>query len=196
MQSLSSFRKPPISKSMGIELECVMSDTSSVSYDQYVGFFYTTRDGSIRYNWRNEIPLEFVSMPLTPKWLKKEIDKLGKKYQWTANHSCGIHIHVSQKWLSGKKAQAIAKFLEKEGDEMFELLFGRRPNYYCKNTFSLIDRYHAINFTNKDTIEFRMFKSGSPEWAKYCVDCVCYLIEHAYHLNVDACLAFRDLYKE
>jgi Putative amidoligase enzyme len=194
MQSLSSFRKPPVAQSMGIELECVVERHSPINSGEYVGFFYATTDGTIEYDWSLERGIEFVSQPLPPKWLKKEIEKLSKRCSYTTNRSCGIHIHVSKKWLSVKKATAIAKFLEKREDAFFREMFGRNPNSYCERAFNPDSRYHALNFTNSKTIEFRMFRSGPPEWAKYCVDCVCYLIEHAFHLSVDGCFAFRDIY--
>lgn len=190
MQSLSSFRIPPVTKSMGLEWEGILPERPPTSY---VGFFYVGSDGSIGCRW-DEIAVEFVSMPLTQKWLKKEIDKLFKKYPLTENASCGIHLHVSRLWLSQKKGKIIARFLENQADSFFDDMFGRKPGYYCNKAFSRTSRYHSVNFTNTNTIEFRMFRSGDNEWAKYCVDCVCYLIQNAYHLNVEACYAFRSLY--
>lgn len=194
MQSLYSFRKPPVNRTMGIEIECFYN--GDFERQLYYGFFYAGQDGSIDCNW-GQTGVEWVSQPLTKEWLKKEIDKLWFKYPgWKWNDTCGIHIHVSRKWLSDKKAKAIYKFLQNQSDVFFREIFGRSSNYYCRTTESYgSTRYCTINSENTATIEFRMFRSGDANWAKYCVDCVEYMIQSAYHLSTDGCYAFRDLYK-
>lgn len=198
MNSLSKFRTPNTSKAMGIEIECYMSDSTYSSYDvrgEHHGFFYGTTDGSIECSWRY-FGIEFVSQPLSAAWLKKEIAKLARKFTWEANSSCGVHIHVSRKWLSLDKARSINTFLSGLSWDEQEELFGRMANHYCRYSAALEkeDRYCAINITNKDTIEFRMFKSGDAAWCRYCVDMVEYLINNSRTLNVDAAMAFKDMY--
>lgn len=177
---------------MGIEIEGYVSHHLTPVSGTHEGFWYITYDGSIEppYGYSGR---EFISQPLMPQWLKKEIKKLYSKHTILSNRSCGIHIHVSRKWLSEKKAQAIYKFLS-ENKEHCALWFGREPNGYCDYERYGTTRYNAINNNNKATIEFRMFRSGNAEWATYCVDCVEYMINNAYRLNVDAFNAFRDCY--
>ena len=193
MQSLSKFREPPHNKTVGIEIECLV-EVGDVKYRQHYGFFYSTSDGSIEEGWLKR-GVEFVSQPLPVDMLCKQIDKLAKRFSWEHNSSCGIHVHVSREWLSLKKAKAIYNWLKTLRDVEFENLFGRKPNYYCKTSYELgSSRYLAVNIENKNTIEFRMFASGSADWAKYCVKMVEYLVVNANHLNLDAALAFKDLY--
>lgn len=198
MNSLDKFRTPSTNKSMGIEIECLFDNGLNVPIDDYVGFFYFTTDGSIEAtNW-DQYGREIVSQPLSAPWLKKEIQKLGKKFSWSENRSCGIHVHVSRQWLSKKKAEKILEFLRGLSMVDYKDLFGRIPNDYCSlhtRYTGYRQRYMAINMTNEKTIEFRMFKSGSPEWACYCVDMVQYLITNANTLNLSAITAFRDQYK-
>ena len=193
MQSLSKFRTPPHSKTMGIEIECVLG-AGEMQYFQHYGFFYTTQDVSIDTNTWGQSGVEFVSQPLPVEMLCKQIDKLGKRFTWESNTTTGIHIHVSRQWLSTKKATAIYNWIKTLTNAEFELLFGRKPNYYCRTEGTIgSTRYLAVNTENIATIEFRMFSSGSADWAKYCVKMAEYLVCNAYHLNLDAALAFKDL---
>ena len=194
MQSLSKFRTPPHNKTMGIEIECILI-FGGVDYFRHYGFFYSTQDRSIDTHSWSQCGVEFVSQPLPVDMLCKQLDKLGKKFQWEHNSSCGIHVHVSRKWLSEKKAIAIYNWIKTLTNAEFKLLFGRLPNYYCRTEGTIgSTRYLAVNTENKATIEFRMFSSGSADWAKYCVKMAEYLVCNAYYLNLDAALAFKDLY--
>jgi hypothetical protein len=199
--SLDKFRTPNTNKAMGIEIECFFlhrwEDDISIPEYTHVGFFYAHTDASINTpSWR-DIAREFVSQPLSAPWLKKEIHKLSRKLPtWSTNESCGVHIHVSRKWLSDQRAQKIWDFVKSLPTADFYDFFGRKPNEYCLVTGRLgATRYQTINTTNTNTIEFRMFKSGDPKWCCYCVDMVEYLINNANQLNISAVSAFRDQYK-
>lgn len=203
MQSLDKFRTPNTNKSMGIEIECIFRTRINDVVCAYpidgthYGFFYTTNDGSIDTDWYDsrEVGRELVSQPLSAEWLKKEIGKLAKRFTWTSNSSCGVHIHVSRKWLSVEKAKLIYSFMQSLTDSQRVELFGRdSTGGYCKvNQPYGATRYAALNNENKHTIEFRVFKSGDAKWCCYCVDMVKYLIDNARQLNVDAVFAFRDM---
>lgn len=195
MRSLASFRKPPSNFTMGMELECIVNNGT---YDSarylYHGFWYATTDASISPPTWNLQGMEFVSQPLTKEWLKKEIVRLGKKFQWTHNDSCGIHIHVSRKWINEAKAELIHKFYCTLTAEQQKDLFGRPRNHYCRVEEWKTTRYNAVNVENTDTVEFRMFASGDVKWAQYCVDMADYLVRNARRLNIDAVYAARDLF--
>lgn len=197
MQSLLQFRKPPSNHTMGIELECLVHNDwwyGDKNVSKYHGFFYATGDGSIQTPW-NHYGAEFVSQPLTRQWLKKELIKLSNKVTWAVNDSCGIHIHISRKWLSERKARALYTWMNTLSFADLHLLFGRKGNDHCRYNRQYGDsRYLAINNQNKATIEFRMFASGDVKWAQYCVDMADYLVRNANHINVEAARAFHDLY--
>jgi hypothetical protein len=202
MQSLGKFRTPNTNKSMGIEIECIFKKEFDCNYNRlypeygvHHGFFYTTTDGSIDCSHR-QLGVEFVSQPLPANWLKKEILKLEKRHiknPWFVNSTCGIHIHVSRKWLSEKKARSINAFLVGLTELDREDLFGRPSNDYCQYGKWGTTRYNAINIENAKTFEFRVFASGNGAWACYCVSMVEYLINNANTLNLDAIYAFREL---
>ena len=89
--------------------------------------------------------------------------------------TCGYHIHFNRTFFEDKEDECIAKLLylvEKFWDELVK--FSRR-NYanldrwakkYDKTPNEVVndmkaynlDRYHAVNLTNRNTIEFRMFR--------------------------------------
>ena len=196
MNTLPIVRKAPTNKTMGIELECVMSHSAPFMLNGWHGFFYGGRDMSIRTVAWDETGVEFVSQPLTYDWLKKETSKLFKKVgaHYRTNASCGIHVHVSKKWLTDKKAREIYAVLKDLTDDDMRHLFGRPWNRWTEDPIGY--RYCCVNITNKATNEFRVFAAGKEKWAQYCIDCAKYMVEHSHHLNVDALMAFRDCYKE
>lgn len=190
-------RKIPCNQTLGMEIECLVP--SSIYMDKsytYHKFWYCATDGSIRRDgfWNHE-GMEFVSQPMPPRMLKRAITTLYKDIgQWRENHTCGIHIHVNRQWLSKRKAEAIATFINALPLDQYQDFFGRLPNEYCRQGTG--DRYVTVNITNENTVEFRMFRSGYAKWARYCVDMACYLIENAYRLNVDAMYAFKDMERD
>lgn len=205
-----SFRKLVSSHSMGIEIETFFVKGVLELYDHahhtqlrqqygHVGFFTVQGDASIsdsqEYIWGTHLGIEFASQPLPPAWLKKEIQRLRDKLgmDWLTGSACGIHIHVNRGWLSEKAAKNIQKFYASLSSEDKTFLFGRDSNYYCRPDWNKNSRYMAINITNKDTIEFRMFKSGGVKWAQYCIDMVEYLIRNNKTLNIHAAAAFAEM---
>lgn len=195
MNTLKKVRKAPSNKTMGIEIEVCLSDENEVVYTDWLGFFYQGLDASIRTSSLRYVGREFVSQPLTHTWLHKELGKLYEKIKgdFQVNESCGIHVHVSKKWCSDKKAKEIFDVVNKFTPDQLNWVFGRGLNNYTDESWG--HRYCLVNCTNKATNEFRMFKSGDCAWARYCIDCVKYMVEHAHHLTFEGLLAFRDMYK-
>ncbi len=200
MNTLDKVRKAPSNKTMGLELEVICTN-ADISSGNYYGFYYCGSDGSLSRDWdKGGRGREFVSQPLTYEWLRKETTKLYKKLgaEYYVNPSCGIHIHVSKKWLSDNKALNIWKFLATLTSSEFQDLFGRRPNNYCEIVSDLYEqknsRYVALNMTNNATNEFRMFASGNLEWSLYCLACAKYMVDQHAVLNYDAFMAFRAMY--
>lgn len=173
MNNLEKVRKPVHSKTMGIEIEGLLPMNHFRIEDvreKFHGFFFAGSDVSIRRNF-NQFGVEFVSQPLPYSWLSAEIDKLGKKFQWTFNDSCGIHIHVNRKWVSEKRLCDLMDSMAAWSSVEYDALFGRPPNAYClrPDRRTRTGRYSAINITGNNTVEFRMFRSGDAVWAKECL---------------------------
>jgi hypothetical protein len=193
MNTLEKVRKAPSNKAMGIEIECVLPRTMIEDLPEYLGFFYKGEDYSIDSDWA-EKGVEFVSQPLTYEWMNKEIKKLYAKvgHALKTNASCGIHVHVSKKWLSDKKAKDIYDVLKNLTDDDLRTLFGRGRNSYTSAHYGT--RYCLVNETNKHTNEFRMFKSGNQHWALYCIAMSQFMVEHAHHLTASMLFAFNEDY--
>ena len=192
MNTLDKVRKAPSCKTMGIEIEGALPYDVYNSLPDYCGFFYKGYDGSITgLRGRN---VEFVSQPLTYPWMQKEIDKLFKKIgpHFSYNDSCGIHVHVSKKWLSDKKAKEVYAVLKDLTQAELLFLFGRGSSRWTDENIG--ERYCTVNITNKHTNEFRVFKSGGRSWALYCVAISKFMVEHAHHLTSSMLFAFRDDY--
>lgn len=193
MNTLKKVRKAPSNKTMGIEIEgLVLEDATDLG--EWLGFFYRGYDMSIRTIGRYEA-VEFVSQPLTYDWLTKETRKLFKRIEgnWVSNDSCGIHVHVSKKWFSDKKAKEVYTLLNDLTEDDIKHIFGRYLSRWTQEIFG--QRNCTVNITNKFTNEFRVFASGNTvEWALYCLACTKYMVEHAHHLTADGLRAFRDCY--
>jgi len=199
MQSLDKFRTPPCNKTVGIEWEMILKYEGYVDYGEYKGFFYCTTDGSIHDRGMG-YGREFVSQPLQPKWLVKELARLNKIIgpHLLTNDTCGIHVHVSRKWATTDRINCVDKFLRDLSIGEYADAFGRVPNDYCfhQDRHPMgTTRYSALNTENKATVEFRVFRSGDLKWAQYCVLLVEYIMENAKHLNKDAFFAFVDNHK-
>lgn len=175
--NLTHVRQPPHNKCYGIEIECLVRDINcrGKGFGHYDGFFLISSDCSIVATYNQGV--EFVSQPLPYRWLIKEIGKLGKRYEWTSNGSCGIHVHVTKNAVSQKKITALKNALYDLNADQMRLLFGRHSSSYANNRY-LYDRYAAVNVQNSATIEFRMFRSGDAEWAKECVRRTKLMVEH------------------
>ena len=115
---------------------------------------------------------EFVSLPLIPSdcidHLKKTANLLSDTFPyfdaWKGG-KCGLHIHINRKSVKSKK-NLFRFFLAYK--EVFQTLSGRTNTYYCsfedyeleRNFYnpSYARRYTALNFKNKSTIEFRLWR--------------------------------------
>jgi hypothetical protein len=201
MQSLYSFRKPDVAKTLGVEWEVFFQDEVPL-LGSYYGFFYATDDGSLcRPSWA-WTGCEMVSQPLPATWLCKELGRLAKKFPTReSNDSCGVHVHASRKWATKVRVNNIKKVLDTLTKDEYRELFGRAPNNYCRHPSEYdrvyeARRYWYINTTNSNTVEFRMFASSADvKWVQYCVRMAEYLLTHAKHLNKEALFAFCDMAK-
>lgn len=134
-------------------------------------FFYTKSDGSLSSG------VEIVSHPMTlAYWTRHERDfqslfaKIQKRFY--IRQTCGFHVHVGRAGLNNTEIGNIRYLLNCPLLRFFESFSKRGNNIdafrYCKfELFSnFIDyysgytdgRYKALNLSNRDTIEFRIFR--------------------------------------
>lgn len=167
---------------MGIELELEVGtgSRSEVAEQILKDPLYCKSDGSIDYGF------EIVTHPCTLAYHKKQMkwdDMLAKlikaKCKSHDTNTCGLHIHVSKKALSHIEAIRLGIFVNLNCNN-FETLARRTQSHYSKFKFvkkgrvenkrcstekgeylSVInngDRYEALNYQNRSTIEFRLYK--------------------------------------
>lgn len=130
--------------------------------------FYIKHDGSITYG------IEIVSHPCTLSFHKKEFPwkellmNLKKDFCLSNNtNTCGLHIHISKNVLRPNDFYKLSMFIHNQIDNI-EIIARRRGCAHAKfksviplkGVFRDLnnERYEAINFINKNTIEYRMFK--------------------------------------
>ena len=134
--------------------------------------FYLKEDGSIP-----DYGFELVSHPITLKrhkeldWeiILKEMSNAGMKSHDLGESGCGLHVHVSRNYLTSYKWLLIDWLFSKHQAE-FETIARRKETHWAKfkksNGQSVKDvfgksngsRYQAVNFENRRTVEFRLFR--------------------------------------
>lgn len=156
-----------------IETEGNLQNSCLIDND---GLLHCERDSSLRTGF------EIVSQPMswgyltsdeTKTFLKSLFEELKNKGQTADKEStCGLHIHVSVEAFKTDDSIERTKAIVAGFKDNFEKLARRKQNSYCgylkvdgikvkkkdiKKQFH--GRYVAVNDTNDDTIEFRMFQS-------------------------------------
>jgi hypothetical protein len=194
------FQKEPL-LFLGVELEIDEGGTDIdnaryiLSGCNYPGFLYAKHDGSLIDGF------EIVSHPATLAFHLIEVGwdevlKRAERKGFTShdNKRCGLHIHINKNfWGKDENTQEIGElklliFFERFWDEIVR--FSRRTSsqilHYCARyqTVNLQEakrengekRYYAINFQNKNTIEFRIFRGTLRLLTFYAT------LEFVYHL--------------
>ena len=159
------------------ELENIAVDVKGYFTHNYI---HAKRDGSL------DNGIEFVTEPSTWEYLESQADNIQLALNCIYNYdmrshdttTCGLHCHVNKKSFTDweKSTAYMILWLDKNWDDMVK--FSRRnydslEQWAKKNdvpvfiedesikdvlTLSNCDRYNAINITNRDTIEFRLFR--------------------------------------
>ena len=169
----------------------------SISDDEET--FYLKEDGSIP-----EYGFELVSHPITLK-RHKELDwedifnrmsNAGLKSHDLGAESCGLHVHVSRNYLTPYRWMLIDWFISKYQTQ-FETIARRKETHWARYKKSdgqpLKDvygkssgtRYQAVNFENRNTVEFRLFR-GTLKYSTFMatLEIVDALVHWAKHLAI------------
>lgn len=170
--------KNPIT--FGVELECDDGRFSIDDFEDYINDGYKIhfeRDGSLSHKG-----VECISQPCSLKYHQEkfEWEKILNilKNQGFKSHNtetCGLHIHIGRKQLTSSQIIKMDVFVN-HGREFFakiarrETFYGRGGHYditkkadprcpsgYLGNHFR---RYTAVNTTNYNTVELRIFKGS------------------------------------
>jgi hypothetical protein len=181
-----------------LEVECPddnRNDMASYLNDVYnyaENYLYFKEDGSL------DNGVEIVSHPATMsehlKRLKEsdfiELSKLGAKSFDTK--TCGLHFHISKEFMTDAHKVRFG-LLFAMLREPFEVLAQRKASTYAKFKSKNLarsqykksdERYEAVNWTNKKTVEIRMFK-GTLKFSTFIASMqlchAAYLFTHSRH---------------
>lgn len=176
---------------VGVELEMEGNVNSFVNkmYHEFTDeHFYPKYDGSLD----DDYGVEIVSNPMTitiaiNKW--RNLFKIINEYL-ESNSNCGLHFHLDREYLNDRQLRNI-DYIINNFTESVKKLGGRdiiRNDWsYRENknpdewgTLTTDDRYHAVNFLNKNTVELRCFNS-TDDWFnfRYILIAVYALVEYA-----------------
>ena len=161
---------------LGIELEYEATDRNMAKIKvgkALHGHAIMKSDGSIRNGF------EIVTCPATLdihlEEFKKFYDNFPKELFQASN--TGMHVHVSRKPLNVFTVGKMTEFLNRSDNKPFiAYIAGRIDNSYAKITNRTVtfpflnglggERYNALNLSNQETIEFRIFSTPS-NWEQF-----------------------------
>ena len=172
---------------LGVELEVDRKEWVDCDYENECcrnviscfpkGFIYMEHDGSLENGFENiTSPATFSYHISLLKNYKEAFKELGKhKYLSHKTKTCGLHVHFNRNFYADNEELYITRLLyivEKFWDKL--VIFSRRnirninnwakkyenkPEEIIKSMKeNSLSRYYAVNLTNKNTIEFRMFR--------------------------------------
>lgn len=162
---------------MGFELECGGASSGECkdaanAIDSTDKRIYLKHDGSIP-----DYGFEMVSHPMTLTVHENEgwYDVLniaansGLKSHDLGPSACGLHVHVSRNFMRAERWVILDWFVSKH-KAIFEKIARREethwaefkapaPTAHLKDAYGCSSsRYQAVNFSNRNTVEFRMFR--------------------------------------
>lgn len=125
------------------------------------------RDGSLRNGF------EIITQPMSLPMIKETFGFLNnpRLIDGLKSHNtdtCGLHVHVSRKGMSSLQIAKMVCFINDPNNEWLIRAIARRyANGYCKiqqkrlgQAHMSVERYEAVNLTNRRTIEFRIFRGS------------------------------------
>jgi len=152
-----------------LELENGGEKEAILLYQNLKDFIIIKSDGSVRTGF------EIVTAPATFEIQEKNAAILFEaisKTKMLPAANCGLHFHVSRNALTPMQIGKILEFLYNPDNKKFITdIAGRADNSYCVMTgertitdmapdkYHPGERYQALNLTNTNTIEFRIFAS-------------------------------------
>lgn len=162
---------------LGIELEYESDDrdVSKIKVGKALqGHAIMKQDGSIKNGF------EIVTCPATLDIHLEEFKKFYSSYGSLGlfpDKNTGMHVHVSRKPLNVFTIGKMTEFLNRNDNKSFIAhIAGRIDNQYARITGRSVtypfingqqgERYNALNLSNRDTIEFRIF-STPKNWEEF-----------------------------
>ena len=157
----------------------------SISYRMWIAheidqlmpeLIYMKNDGSLSYG------IELVSHPATWNFWRDQLEPLEKLFGWLRGERCqgleaptaGMHVHISRGQMKLEHQNSLSAFVH-GNHEFIGRIARRKSNHYSKlqhvdrqmkdDSVSRYlvnngDRYQAVNWQNKNTLEIRIFQSN------------------------------------
>ena len=142
--------------------------------EQAPDFCYCKRDGSLHNGF------EIVSHPVTFQWLKENSKAISSYLKYLSENgfrsfktsTCGMHVHVSKRPIGSLVLYKILRLFYDAPDFILKVSQREEPQFrqWCglsdgeslvlkaKDKKQNVARYAAINLSNSNTIEFRIFR--------------------------------------
>lgn len=154
-------------KGIIVSLSDYASEVKANNPDKWI---HCTTDGTIRYG------IEFVSNPSTFEFMSDNIAGFMKSINAGTEYGsdCGIHLSASKSPMTNLQIAKIVVFVNSmENRKIIEKVAGRTSNTWCTyhdekcasiiedtgNVFRNVGKYEAVNVTNHNHIEFRIFNT-------------------------------------
>ncbi len=168
----------------GLEWEVMARNSMPDDFPQVLtnenDWFMCKKDGSLD---EGNGGFEICSAPSSFKFLKDRLQKLfhsdywldenGNTYVKGWNTGCaGIHLHISRRALTPLQIGKMLVFVNAKKNKRFiEDIAGRNMGRWCKSheknlrdgSYRDDDRYQAVNTSNRNTVELRIFRSNVSE---------------------------------
>jgi hypothetical protein len=168
----------------GLEWEVMARNSMPDDFPQVLtnenDWFMCKKDGSLD---EGNGGFEICSAPSSYKFLKDRLQKLfhsdywldenGNTYVKGWNTGCaGIHLHISRRALTPLQIGKMLVFVNAKKNKRFiEDIAGRSMGRWCQSheknlldgTERDSDRYQAVNTSNRNTVELRIFRSNVSE---------------------------------
>ncbi len=149
-----------IKNAVGVEIECLSQRRPTL--DEIPHWARWGGDSTIEAPTTDYNTAEFRLL-MSKNRVKSHINKfceMLEKYGYTANQSCGLHVHLDMRKVDYFKAYIISKKLNFWLRILKNLLpQNRRENRWCNLKFKKTQKYSAVNFSSyahRRTIEVRM----------------------------------------
>ena len=203
---------------IGFELEIEHKDNTTRNEEEALDILQNLNvvfeeDGSL-----NDSGVEIISQPQSYNYIMKNKDKIKQAFEGVVklgyishnSDNCGLHFHFTRPKNDKYTIQRIWLILETFKNEIKQITRRGGDDHWCKwlsdNTYEKIkalnsdyindhkdgDRYKALNNTNTNTIEFRIFK-GTLNFETFISDLQ--FLNNIYKLaksNKDLCLITWD----
>lgn len=161
---------------MGFELEVEREYDIGIQSEKFIRFlrgekvstiFFLKEDGSL------DNGFEIVSHPFTLRYAKNHLN-FKKMLNWLHKHkfndgkgNAGLHIHINRRFLTNEDVIKMRMFFSlneeqlfvfsKRGDENNYCKYEEFDEYFLKDLSTQEERRYALNITNDNTIEMRIF---------------------------------------